>query len=122
MRGSLLLLTILLVTPALVFSQTETPSATQDIHRQSVQQQNSSTIIGCLTGKQDEYQLVDQEGTTHLLFNPTVDLHSYVGQSVTLVGENDARRDASASSDEGTAHGMHFFRVVEVSRTSGVCK
>ena len=29
---------------------------------------------------------------------------------------------ASASSDEGTAHGMHFFKVVQVDKDLGSCK
>jgi hypothetical protein len=122
MRRSLCLLTILLVTPAFAYSQTQTPSAAHDRQNQTAQAKNESTVTGCLTGKTDQYQLVDQAGTTHLLFNPTVQLHDYVGQSVTLAGERDVQRDASASSDEGTAHGMGFFRVTQVTGKSGPCK
>jgi hypothetical protein len=122
MRGTLFLLTILLVTPALAYCQNEPSRATENSYRQSAPQESNSTLTGCLTGKPDEYQVTDQEGTTHLLFSPTVNLSSHVGQSVTLQGEQDVRRDASASSDEGTAHGMHFFRVLAVTQTSGACK
>jgi hypothetical protein len=124
MRASFFLLTILLVTPTLAFSQYESPSATQSNDRQTMQQQGNgtSTLTGCLTGKPDEYQLVDQRGTTHLIFNPGVDLSSYVGHSIEVMGKRDVQRDASASSDEGTAHGMHFFKVVSVNKDLGRCK
>jgi hypothetical protein len=117
MKGSLFLLTILLFVPAVVASQ-ETPSA-QDSNRRAVQQQNHITITGCLTSSHHkEYRLVDQEGTTNLVSSPTLDLDSYVGQSVTLVG----RRSASPSTDTGTARPMPHFMVSEVHRGSGSCK
>ena len=39
-----------------------------------------------------------------------------------LTGYRDNNRDASASSDEGTAHGMRFFQVEEIVPESGGCK
>jgi hypothetical protein len=122
MRGMLILFTILLVTPALAFSQSETPSATQNSYRQSMFERSNSTLTGCLTGKPDGYQVMDQSGTRHLIMNPNVNLSSYVGHKVELTGTNDARRDAAASSDEGTAYGMEFFKVIQVDKDLGSCK
>jgi hypothetical protein len=121
MRISFVLLTILSVTPVLAFSQNEPLSATPN-DRQAMQQQDVRTLTGCLTGKPDQYQLVDQSGTQHLIFNPDVNLSSYVGHSIQLMGISDASRDASASSDEGTAHGMSFFKVAQVNKDLGACK
>lgn len=119
MKESLFLLTILLVAPAVVSSQTETPTAPQDSNRQAVHQRNHITITGCLTSSHHkEYQLVDQEGTTNLVYSPTVNLDSYVGQSVTLVGN----RSASPGTDTGTARPMPHFMVIEVRSASGSCK
>ncbi len=115
------LLALLLITPALVFSQNESSSANQN-DRQTIQQQRLSSITGCLTGKPDEYQLVDESGTRHLILNPDLDLSSYIGHDVEVSGSNDTSRDASASSDEGTAYGMHFFKVARVSRELDSCK
>lgn len=81
-----------------------------------------TTLTGCLTGKPNEYQVVDQTGTTHLIFAPDVDLSSYVGHRVEFSGQRDARRDAAASSDETTAHGPRFFKVVKVDKDLGSCK
>jgi hypothetical protein len=119
MKESLFLLTILLFVPAIVSSQTETPSAPQNSNRQAVQHRNHVTITGCLTSSHHkEYRLVDQDGTTNLVYSPTVDLDSYVGQSVTLVGN----RSASPSTDTGTARPMPHFMVTEVRPASGSCK
>ena len=118
MKESLFLLTILLFVPAVVASQ-ETPSAPQDSNRRAVQQQNHITITGCLTSSHHkEYQLVDQDGTTNLVYSPTVNLDGYVGQSVTLVGN----RGANPSTDTGTARPMPYFMVTEVRPASGSCK
>jgi hypothetical protein len=119
MKESLFLLTILLVAPVLASSQTQNPSATQDSNRQTAQQRNQITITGCLTSRHHkEYQLVDEEGTTNLLYSPTVNLDSYVGQSVTLVGN----RGASPGTDTGTSRPMPHFMVVEVRPAPGKCK
>jgi hypothetical protein len=119
MKESLFLLTVLLVVPAVVFSQTETPSTSQDNNRQAVQQRNQVSITGCLTSSHHkEYQLVDQDRTTNLVFSPTVNLDAYVGQSVTLVGN----RSATPSTDTGTARPMPHFMVTEVRPASGSCK
>jgi hypothetical protein len=44
-----------------------------------------------------------------------------VGQFVQLAGQRDENRDASASSDEGTAHGLRFFQVWNVTQAQGEC-
>jgi len=119
MKETLFLLTVLLVVPAVVSSQTETPSTSQDINRQAVPQRNHVSITGCLTSSHHkEYQLVDQDGTTNLVYSPTVNLDAYVGQSVTLVGN----RGAIPSTDTGTARPMPHFMVTEVRPASGSCK
>ncbi len=87
-----------------------------------MQQHGSSTLTGCLTGKPDDYQVADESGTRHLIFDPDVDLTSYVGHSVQVMGLEDGSRDASASSDEGTAQGMDFFKVAQVTKDLGSCK
>jgi hypothetical protein len=124
MRSSFILLMILLVMPAIAFSQSAYPSATQDNQSQTTQQQDNgtTTMTGCLTGKPGEYQLVDQSGDKHLILNTGVDLSSYVGHSVEVTGKNDIRRDASSSSDEATAHGAHFFKVTAMDKDLGACK
>ena len=49
-------------------------------------------------------------------------LRTHVGHTVTLAGYRDNDRDASASSDEGTANGLRFFQVNEIVSDSGNCK
>jgi hypothetical protein len=124
MRSSFILLIILLVTPAIAFSQSGYSSATQDNQNPATQQQEqgTTTLTGCLSGKPGEYQLVDQSGDKHLVLTAGVDLSSYVGHSVEVTGKNDIRRDASASSDEATAHGMHYFKVTAMDKDLGSCK
>ena len=56
-----------------------------------------------------------------LLMGSNGKLKSYVGHWVELGGNRDSRRDASASSDEGTAHGLRFFQVEEVLADQGSC-
>jgi hypothetical protein len=48
-------------------------------------------------------------------------LSSHVGDMVQLSGYRDNNRDASASSDNGTSHGMRFFLVESVVSDSGKC-
>jgi hypothetical protein len=124
MRNSFILLMILLVTPAIAFSQSAYSSGTQDNQSQTIQQQDNgtTTLTGCLSGKTGEYQLVDQSGDKHLILSAGIDLSSYLGHSVEVTGKYDIRRDASASSDEATAHGMHFFKVTAMDKDLGACK
>jgi len=119
MRRSPLVLVMLLFASALVYSQqNENQSATQgSISRPPAQQH--SAITGCLTsGKHGDYKLVDQQGHTNIVYSPAVHLDSYVGQSVTLVGD----RDTSQGTDTGTARTTAHFKVYEVQPASGNCK
>ena len=117
MREKLLLLIVL--APAIAFSQTDTQN-TQDANRQTpAQAGNQTTISGCLTsGKHHDYQLKDESGTTNLVYSPTVNLTSYVGQSVTLVGERDPDQGTEARTGKPTPH----FKVYQVQPGSGNCK
>lgn len=103
MRVRLFVLAILTVMPGLAFPQ-----------------KSQSTITGCLTGtsKPNEYTLVDQKGVTNIVFSVTVPLDSYVGQSVTLTGD----QSATPSKDEGTGRPKPHFKVVKVEPASGNCK
>ena len=109
MRGSrlLVLVSILLVTPALGFGQSPKPKT-------------HSTITGCLThtSQPDEYRLVDEKGVTNIVYSVSVHLDSYVGQSVALSGD----QSATPSTDTGTAQPMPHFKVVKVKPASGTCK
>jgi hypothetical protein len=104
MRGRLFVLAILVVAPALAFSQSP----------------KQKTITGCLTstGQPDEYRLVDKKGVTNLVYSTSVHLDSYVGQSVTLIGD----QSATPSTDTGTARPKPHFKVVVVQPASGSCK
>jgi hypothetical protein len=77
-------------------------------------------ITGCLssTGHPDEYQLVDERGVTNLVYSVTVHLDSYVGQSVTLTGD----QSAMPGTDTGTAQPSPHFKVLKVHAASGNCK
>jgi hypothetical protein len=71
MRSSLFVLAVLLIAPALVFSQPP---------------KHQSKITGCLTaGQPNDYRLVDQKGVTNYVYSDSASVHldSYVGQSVT---------------------------------------
>jgi|SRR5215472_1691204 hypothetical protein len=108
MRGKLFVLVILVVTPALAFSQSR---------------KHESSITGCLTSttvnNKKQYRLVDQKKVTNIVYSKTIDLESHVGQSVTLVGDI----SPTPSSDEGTAQPMPIFWVLEeVKPASGTCK
>ena len=81
MRGRLFVFAILVVAPALTFSQS--PKA-----------KTHSTITGCLTstGHPNEYQLVDEKGITNQVYSGTVHLDSYVGQLSPSLETNPQRR------------------------------
>lgn len=106
MKVRLFVLAILVVTPALVFTQ-----SAKKAH---------STITGCLTStsKPDEFQLVDEKGVTNIVFSVTVHLDTYVGKSVTLTGD----QSATPSTDTGTSRPMPHFKVIKVAPASGSCK
>ena len=118
MKNRLLLLAGLLFTTTLFFSQNEAPpSQTQD-NSQSQKQQKHTTITGCLSkNPHNEYELVDQKGIHNLLYSSTIDFNSYVGKSVTVVGD----RSAMPSTDTGTARPMPHFKVLKLQPASGNC-
>ena len=107
MRGRLFVLAILVIAPVLAFSQPPDPRP-------------HSKITGCLTsaGSTEVFELVDEKGVTNLVYSERLHLHSYVGQSVTLIGD----QSATPSTDTGTARPMPRFRVVKVQPASGNCK
>jgi hypothetical protein len=107
MRGSLFVLAILVATLAPAFSQSPKPKT-------------HNTITGCLSSgdKPDEYRLVDEKGVTNLVYSVTIHLDSYVGQSVTLTGD----QSATPSTDTGTGRPMPHFKVLKVKPASGSCK
>ena len=119
MRGNLFVLAILVVMPAFAFSQTDTPNAAQNSKPQTAKH---STITGCLTSSEHHtYRLVDEKGQTNMVYSGKtvhLDLDSYVGKSVTLVGD----QSATPSTDTGTGRPMPHFRVMEVRPASGNCK
>jgi hypothetical protein len=78
---------------------------------------NQTALIGCLTKNHNEYELVDEKGIHNLLYSSTVPLDTYVGQSVTLIGE----RSSAPSIDMGTARSMPYFKVVDLRPASGKC-
>ena len=77
------------------------------------------TITGCLTrGPHEAYELVDQKGIHNLVAkSERINLDSYVGQSVTLVGE----RSAMPTLDETTKRPTPYFKVSELKPASGKC-
>jgi hypothetical protein len=107
MRGRLFVFAILVVAPALAFSQSPKPKT-------------HCKITGCLTStdQSDEYRLVDEKGVTNQVRSVTVHLDSYVGQSVTLTGD----QSATPSTDTGTGRPTPHFKVVKVQPASGDCK
>jgi hypothetical protein len=81
---------------------------------QSPKSKTHQTITGCLTstGSSHEYQLVDEKGVTNIVHSTTVHLNSYVGQSVSLVGD----QSATPSTDTGTGRPMPRFKVVQLQK------
>ena len=118
MKERLLLLTVLCVTPAFVASQTGVPTTIHDHGPPMRLKRNQIALRGCLTkNPQNEFELVDEKGTYNLLYSSTVPLDTYVGQSVTLIGE----RSATPSTVMGTARPMPNFKVVDLRPASGKC-
>jgi len=79
---------------------------------------NQTAVTGCLTkNPHNEYELVDEKGIHSLLYSSTVPLDTYVGQSVTVMGE----RSATPNPDTGTARPMLHFNVVDLRPASGKC-
>lgn len=113
-----LLLAILLTTAAVVVSQNSDPTLKQ-VALQTHGNEHLVTITGCLTkGSHGEYELVDQKGVPNLVYkSERIDLESYVGQSVSLTGE----QSAIPSTDTGTARPMPHFVVKKLRQASGKC-
>jgi hypothetical protein len=107
MRGSSFVLAILVIAPVFSFSQSPEPKT-------------HSKITGRLTGtgQPHEYRLADQKGVTNQVYSTTVHLYSYVGQSVTLIGD----QSATPSTDTGTGRPAPHFGVMKVQAASGKCK
>ena len=117
MKKRLVLLTVLSVT-ALVFSQTGVPKTTQGHGPPMHIKHNQSSLTGCLKkNPYNEYELVDEKGIHTLLYSSTVPLDTYMGQSVTLVGE----LSAAPSTDTGPARPMPHFKVVDLRLAAGKC-
>jgi len=81
----------------------------------------TTQISGCLQGSPNSYHLMADSGNPHLLIGDEEALSDHVGDRVTLEGYRDNNRDAGASSDEGTPHGMRFFQVDSVVADKGKC-
>jgi len=109
------LLVILLVAPAVALAQSGTAQERTVSRGQQI-------IQGCLSGSSHDYRLTTHDGTVHLLIGDNSELSTHVGQYVQLAGARDNNRDASASSDEATAHGMRFFEVQNLLRSEGTCR
>jgi hypothetical protein len=107
MRVRLLVLAIIVVAPVLAFSQSPKPKT-------------HSKITGCLISADQphEYRLVDEKGITNQVYSGTLHLDSYVGQSVTLTGD----QSATPSTDNGMGRPTPHFKVVKVQPASGDCK
>lgn len=114
MRFTGLLVLALFLTCWTAFSQVKKSSGVET-------KPETTAIQGCLTGSSDSYRLQEENGTQHMLIGDAKELQSHVGQHVQLTGKRDLNRDASASSDEATAHGQRFFRVESVTPTEGKC-
>ena len=117
MEERFFLLTVLLVTPALVSSQTGVQKATQKHGPPMHLKRNQTAVTGCLTkNPNNEYELVDEKGIHNLLYSSTVPLETYVGQSVTIMGER-----SMPGTDMGRARSMPHFNVVDLRPASGKC-
>lgn len=118
MKTRLLLLTIVLLIPSFSFSQSETPQPPSQDNNPQGQKQKHTTITGCLSkNPHNEYELVDQQGIHNMLYSSNIDFDSYVGKSVTLVGD----RSATPSTDTGTARPLPHFRVLKLKAATGTC-
>jgi hypothetical protein len=119
MNLRLCVLTILLLTPSIILSQSDTSqSQSQDSNAQTQKQHKHTMITGCISkNPHNEYELVDQKGAHSMLYSSNIDFDPYIGKSVTVVGD----RSAMPSTDTGTARPMPHFRVLKVQPASGNC-
>jgi|SRR5208283_1715863 len=107
---------------ALASAQTTNPGGASPALQKANLSPGETTVTGCLQGKTDGYYLTEKDGTMRLLMGPNEELRQHVDHWVQLGGNRDNRRDASASSDEGTPHGLRFFQVEEILADQGTCK
>jgi hypothetical protein len=114
MKFAGMLLSFLLFVGGMAFAQTNKYDAGQTIR-------HNQTIEGCLTHNTGSYQLVENNGTRHMLMGDSQVLSAHVGQTVKLMGAADYNRDASASGNNGMMSGQRFFRVDSVTEVSGSC-
>jgi len=121
MRFAVSLAILVLVCVVLASAQTTSPTAHATVQKANLSG-GDTTLTGCVKGSNDEFYLITKDGTLHMLIGRNRDLRPYVGRWVELGGNRDLSRDASASSDEGTAHGLRFFQVEEVISDNGACK
>ena len=110
-----------LVSLALASAQTTNPRASRTGQLASLSA-GETTVTGCLKGHTDGCYLIEKDGTMRLLMSSNDNLKPHVYHWVQLGGNRDWRRDVSASSDEGTPHGLRFFQVEEVLSDEGACK
>ena len=112
----------LLVCLACASAQTPSASTAPATLQNASLPAGESSVTGCVHGSTDQYYLIENDGTMRLLMGPNSQLQQLLGHRVVLAGNRDLRRDASASSDGGTPHGLRFFQVEEVLAEQGVCK
>ena len=120
MRFGVSLVTLLLVLSVALGQGVQSSSSSATPQTANLQQ-GESVISGCLSGHPDSFRLTEANGTYHLLMGENKVLSQHAGDMVQLSGYRDNNRDASASSDEGTPHGMRFFLVDSVVSDSGKC-
>jgi len=110
------LMAVLFVAAAVLVNKSESQNPTKSSKPQTGK---NVTITGCLTrGPHETYDLVDRQGIHNMIAkSETVNLDSYVGQSVKLVGE----RSAIPSTDEGTRRPKPLFKVTELQPAEGKC-
>jgi hypothetical protein len=117
MRFAQSLVTPLLALSVIAFGQgVQSSSSSATVQPISVSP-GKSVISGCLSDNPDSYRLTQANGTFHLLIDDNHVLRDHVGDAVQLSGYRDNNRDASASSDNGTSHGMRFFKWIALSPT-----
>lgn len=122
MRCTGFLAVLLWIASTSAFAQATSSQQANSQQSSVAQGTQPQTIQGCLTGKPDSYWLRERDGTEHALIGDRRELSAHVGQSVQLAGQRDENRDASASSDEATAHGLRFFQVWGVTQMQGNCR
>jgi len=122
MRLALSVAAAVMVCLACASAQNSNPASLTTVAQTATLSPGETTITGCVKGSTDGFYLMQQDGTMRLLMGRNRMLRPLVDHWVELGGNRDDRRDASASSDEGTPHGLRFFQVEEVIANQGPCK